>query len=485
MQLLLPRALGSSALFGMWALVLAWLSTPNNVMVTATIQAVAHFAATGAVEDAKRTALRMNLLVGVGTALGFFLLAPVIAGFEHDTELVPHLRLSAAIVLFYSFYAVFVGAANGARQFFKQAGLDMTFATLRVGLVVIAAMLFHAILPAIGGFVLAAFIILVFSAVWVGLPARSTVPSSISVRKMLAYIGWLILYLSAINMLMFLDGWWLKRLCTEAAVASGIENVKHSVDALIGVYGSAQTVARLPYQLILAAAFVIFPLLSVPAVRQDHTRAQKYVTATLRYSLIIVVGLVVALGSRAEATLRLLYPPEYSTGAAALSILLIAYACFSLLTIVGTITNSLGYTAETTGLGMLTVLCTGLSVYLSIQRNLSAPEHTLRAAAFGLLVGMAFGLAISLIYLYARLRATVPLSSLIRVGLALVPSLFLGRWWPAPGTAGLLGSKLGTLLSSGLCFGVYFVVLFILRELSLGELLSLRRQRPAGAANPL
>ena len=78
LQLMLPRVLGSSALFGVWTLVLAWLSTPNNVMVTATIQAVAHFAAKGSVESAKRSALRMNLLVGCGTALGFFLLAPAI-----------------------------------------------------------------------------------------------------------------------------------------------------------------------------------------------------------------------------------------------------------------------------------------------------------------------------------------------------------------------------------------------------------------------
>ena len=38
LQLLLPRALGSSALYGVWTLVSSWLSTFNNVMITATIQ---------------------------------------------------------------------------------------------------------------------------------------------------------------------------------------------------------------------------------------------------------------------------------------------------------------------------------------------------------------------------------------------------------------------------------------------------------------
>ena len=89
MQLLLPRALGSAALFGVWTLVLSWVSALNNVMITATIQGVSHFAAAGppAVEEAKRTALRMQALVGVGAALLFFLCAPLIADFEHDPEL--------------------------------------------------------------------------------------------------------------------------------------------------------------------------------------------------------------------------------------------------------------------------------------------------------------------------------------------------------------------------------------------------------------
>ena len=156
MQLLLPRALGSAALFGMWTLVLGWLSVVNNVLIQSTIQAVAHFAAAGAeaLEAAKRTALQMNLRLGLGIGVAFFLAAPLVAHFEHDPELVPHLRLAAGVIVAYSFYAVFVGAANGAKQFHKQAALDITFSTLRTGLVLAAAMLFHATLPALGGYLL-------------------------------------------------------------------------------------------------------------------------------------------------------------------------------------------------------------------------------------------------------------------------------------------------------------------------------------------
>ena len=69
---------------------------------------------------------------------------------------------------------MFVGAANGARQFHKQAGLDITFATLRTGLVLAGAYLLHSALAAFWGWVAAAIVILVLSVLLVGLPKRPT-----------------------------------------------------------------------------------------------------------------------------------------------------------------------------------------------------------------------------------------------------------------------------------------------------------------------
>ena len=484
MALRLPHALGSAALFGMWTLVLGWLSVVNNVLIQSTIQAVAHFAAAGAeaVQEAKRTALRLNLRLGLGIAAAFFLAAPLVARFEHDPELIPHLRLASGVIVAYSFYAVFVGAANGAKQFHKQAALDITFSTLRTGLVLAAATLFHATLPAVGGFVVAATLIMLLSALVIGLPQRGPSRPG-SVRQMLRYMGWLMVYMAAINALMFLDGWWLKRLCTEAASSLGstAAEVKRGVDSLVGVYGAAQTVARLPYQLILAVTFIIFPLLSTPALRADQARTRRYVATTLRYSLIVMVTMVAGVGVRPEATLRLLYQAEYSTGAPALAILLAAYVCFSLLCIVGTITNSIGRAWQTAALGIVTVLGTCAAVYLTIEHGISSGETPLRSAALGLLFGMAGGLALNLGYLWRCLQVTLPPLSLLRAAVAFAAVLGLGRVWPTVGTPGLLGSKIGTILCAGLSSTLYVGVLMLLRELRVSELLQLRRERPAAA----
>ncbi len=487
LPLVLPRVL-ATATFGMWTLVTGWFSPLNNVIVTATIQAVAKFAAAGSVEAAKRTALRLSFIVGGGAAAAFFLLAPAIAHFEHDPELIWPLRLSSLIVLFYGFYAVFVGAANGAREFHKQSGLDILFATMRVGLVLAAALTWHATVPALWGWVLAAAVILGVSILWVGPPRqRAAAEPDIAVGQMLRFIRWLVVYHIALNALMFLDGWWLKRLYTEALAPTAqsfgsAALVKQAVDALVGVYGAAQTVARLPYQLMLVATFVAFPVLSLPAVQNDPARARTYVISTLRFSLVASIGMVVALGARPEATMSLLYKAEYVTGAPALAILLGAYACFSLSTIIGTITNALGHTRDTALLGLLTVITTTIAVRSSIQGAILAGAQPLRGAAFGLLFGMGGGLLLNLLYLWLKLRATLPLASLVRIGLSLFAGLAVGRFWPAVGQAGILGSKLGTLAASGISLLVYLGVLVVTRELVPAELLSQRRARPQGAA---
>lgn len=484
MQLLLPRALGSAALFGVWTLVLSWVSALNNVMITATIQGVSHFAAAGppAVEEAKRTALRMQALVGVGAALLFFLCAPLIADFEHDPELAPQLRLASAVVLCYSFYAVFVGAANGARQFHKQAGLDMTFSTLRVGLVIGAAWVFHGTMAAISGFATAAALITVASILLVGLP-RNLGGEPVPLGKMLRFSAWLVLYLGATNVLLFLDGWWLKRLCAESMAT--LPDAKRAVDAMVGVYGAAQTVARLPYQLCLAGTFVVFPLMSAAALQANAAETRRYVASTLRYALIAAAALVVALASRPDATMRLLYPAEYATGAPALQVLLLAYLGFSLFAIAGTVLNGVGRTVPTTIIGLCTVLVTTLAVYARIRAGLAAGEQPLRPAAQGLALGVGLGLLASLGYIYYAFRATFSPLTLLRVGAACGAALLLGRFWPAAGSPGLLGSKVGTLLSASLAGLVYLAVLAGTGELSLRELRSLRRPpggKSAGAA---
>ena len=171
---------------------LGWFSPPNNVIVTATIQAVAEFPPL--VPSRRPSAPPCDCcILGGGAALAFFLLAPAIAHFEHDAELIwPPLRLSSLIVLFYGFYAVFVGAANGAREFHKQSGLRHPVPRRCACLVLAAAVTWHATVPALWGWVLAAAIILSPRSCGSARPARQPPPepASPSARCWTLCAGW-------------------------------------------------------------------------------------------------------------------------------------------------------------------------------------------------------------------------------------------------------------------------------------------------------
>src|SRR5262249_1792038 len=122
-------------------------------------------------ESVKRGALLVMAVVGLLMAATFALLAPVIARFERDAQLVAPLRLVAGIIACYAVYSVLVGTANGLRRFGLQASLDGTYTTLRATLILGGAIVGHSVLWATGGFLAAAIAILPVALVAVGIRA--------------------------------------------------------------------------------------------------------------------------------------------------------------------------------------------------------------------------------------------------------------------------------------------------------------------------
>ncbi len=472
-QFALPRALGSPAKFGIWVLVLAVISPVNNVTVTATIRDVSKFASEsdGRAGAVTRAALKLQAMIGGGTALLFVLAAPAIAWFERDSSLVPDLRLAAGIVLAYSLYAVFVGAANGARHFHKQAGLDMMFATLRTVLVVGAAMAFRTAFAAIGGFVTAAVIILFIAMAWVGFgeaPARK-----FPLRTLARYFGGVAAYLLIINLLMFVDGLLLKRLVAEHAAQLGAAHPAAIANAQEGFYGAVQAVARIPYQLILAVTFVIFPLVSKATFEADAQKTRGYVQTTMRYSLLVAALFAVTLGARPDAILRLFYKPEYAVGAIALGPLLVGYVCFSLFGISGTIINGAGRTLAPFIIGALTLATSIATTWIAIAFALGTGRDPLLWAALATMATMAVGLLLFGIYLRSSFGAFVSPLTCARTALAVLAALAVGHAWP---THGILGGKIGTLFSSA-AVGLAFIAISIASgELRPKQLLAMRKK---------
>src|SRR5262249_20515939 len=155
--------------FGLYKVVVWIVSVVNNVIVTVTIQSVSKFVAEDEVREGQvvRAGFRLMLPVGLLAAGGFALAAPLIAHFEADRALVPYLRIAAVIPLGYAVYSVFIGVANGRREFHKQAALDCTFSTLRAALVLGLAATGFGLAGALSGFASASLAIIAVAALFV------------------------------------------------------------------------------------------------------------------------------------------------------------------------------------------------------------------------------------------------------------------------------------------------------------------------------
>lgn len=461
----LPRLLKTDAAWGDYSVIIGLASVIDNVIVTGTIQAVSRFTARSddLAEAVKRSALRLQMLFGGGIAALYALASPWIAAWEKDASLAGGFRVSAGIVLCYAFYAVFVGSLNGQRRFGRQATLDVVFATLRATAILGAAAAGLGVLGAIGGFVLAAALILVASALWVGLPAAGT--KSFPSREIWRFMVLILVYHAALNLVMRVDLFMLKRYVGDLVGAA--PDAAKVASAYAGYYFSAQSLAFIPYQAVLAIAFVIFPLVSRTTFESDVEATRAYIRQTVRLSLVFVAGVGCVFVANPAEVIYVPYMTAHRVGGPALQFLAVGMICFSMFTIINTILNGGGRTRETIFTGMLMLVLSALGNWIAIPRA-PTPEAALVYAALATTGAMAIGTVVAAALMHRAYGAAISAASLLRVCLAAAAAVAVGRVIPEV-------SKIVTLAECGLVFFVYFFVLVVLREFNAEDVAKVKR----------
>jgi O-antigen/teichoic acid export membrane protein len=461
-------------LYGDYGVVKNLASWFNNVVVTGTIQSVSKFTAERPEqhEAIKHAALRMQIFFGLVLGLVLFLGAPWFAGLLHDSGLVRYLRIVSGIVVCYSFYAVFVGSANGRRQFLKQAGLDLTYSTLRPTLIIFGAVTGYAVAGALGGFLAASFLILIVSVFVVGLkPARAR----FAALKVAAFMAPLLLYMLDLNLLLMVDQLLMKRLVAETAQHAGLAGAAAVASKAAGYYEATQTLARIPYQAILAIAFVVFPMVSRTTFEQDHATTRAYVSQTMRYSLIFSAALAVVLSAKAYGALAV--PFGFTTAATArtaLTVLAFGQVFFSLFTIAGTILNGAGRTLGTNVVSFVTLALAAVLDYVTIPRAGLETSRVLLWTGAAQSVALVVGFLLMGGYLKRALGALLPPTTALRVLAASAVAWVVGRVLPDLHHGKLAASAL-TAAECVVVLLVFLGVLAVLREFTAEDFAKLRK----------
>ena len=413
----------------------------------------------------------------------------------NDPDLTGHFRWAAGILLAYSVYSVFIGYLNGSKQFSKQAGFDVTFATMKVGGMLGAALLGYGVGSLFQVWAIAAAAITLVAAVVVGFrkgeSRRNLAP------KVLLKAWWLIFaYTLVINLLLLIDVSVLKSAAAGAELGLPPEQIQALSKSLVGVYYGVLIGANIPYQAVLAVAFVAFPLVSKATFDADAESVKSYVRDTTRYSLIFVSVLAVVFMASPHSLLRVL-KPSFEVGGTALAIYVVGQVFFALFAIANTILIASGRMVAAIVIGVITAgldLASNLIVVPGFIR-LAAPAATATATTAGTAVttasasavgamvtavpaaapvmeldrialvasaaatapALAIGGIIALIYLRQVFGATIPLATVARV--AICAGLVVGVSWLGPRFGLLL-----TLVKSAVVAVVFIGGLVVLKE---------------------
>lgn len=431
--------------FGRYGLVVAAVSVFNMCFIKGTLQAVSKFVSEDPekADGVKTAALKIQLWMGGGIFAIFFTAAPLIASLMNSPELTIYLRIASFIILFYSFYAVFIGVLNGRKEFTKQALFDISYSTFKVTLMLILSS-FFLLKGAVIGFAAAAGLVLIGSALVVGLKSTGKSYPAGKILKFCVPVMALtfILYLS-----MHLDLFMLKKL-----------TVSEESALFAGLYTAALTFARLPFMLVVSAlTLVLFPFVSRATFMKDAGNTRRYIHQGMRFTYLIMMIGTVLISSSPGPTLKLIYPPAFSEGGPALAWICGGYLCFSIFMMALTIISGSGRPLHSLGLILAVFSVQFIALFILV------PEYGIRGAAWGSGLAFFFGALLAGIYLLRKFGAFIEIIPFIRITAVGLVTFFISRLIPVEGPAFLLGKD-------AVLGGIFVLLLILLKELGKKDL---------------
>lgn len=468
-QILLPRVMGLDG-YGAWSTVNSIASITYNPVVSMSIQGVSRaVAATPGSEQpaALRRALKVHALFAVLLGAAFWVLAPVItesAGAPHVTL---GLRVLSGCMVLYGLYAPLIGALNGQKRFVAQAAFDILAATMRtIGLVVGAHYLASqglAVEGAASGFVLGLSLVFVAALVVVGVGREGA--GGPSVRQHLGFVLPVLAGHVLLNLLLQADLTLLRRFSADAAMASGLPIT--AADPLVGAYRATQLFSFLPYQLLIAVNFILFPMLASAVRDQDRVAIARYVATGVRIALMVAGLMVSVTAGLATPLLRLVFGAQAAElGGRSLQLLAIGFGAFAIFGVLTTVLNSLK--RERAG-AVVTGLAAALVIALCFARvrGTEFGEALLFRTAIATSTAIAVATAGAALLVYRTAGAVAAPLTLLRVLLAVLAAIAVGRFLPTSGAVATVASAVVVGLA-------YLVVLIASRELGRADLATLR-----------
>jgi stage V sporulation protein B len=240
-----------------------------------------------------------------------------------------------------------------------------------------------------------------------------------------------------------------------------------AADPLVGAYRATQLFSFLPYQLLIAVTFILFPMLATAARDGDRRAVARYVRTGVRLALVLAGLMVSVTAGLSDRLLHLVFGAEAAAlGGPSLELLAVGFGGFAIFGVLTTVLNSLKHERES---AIVTGVAATLVVALCYLRVRGAPFGadllllTAQATAAGLFVATLS----AAFFVYRAAGAVAPPLALVRVLIATTVAIGIGRVLPHAG-------KILTPVYAVVVALAYVFILLISRELSRTDLDTVR-----------
>jgi len=267
------------------------------------------------------------------------------------------------------------------------------------------------------------------------------------------------------NLLLQADLTLLRRFASQAALAQGLSPA--AADPLVGAYRATQLFSFLPYQLLIAVTFILFPMLASAARDGDREAVARYVRTGIRLALLLAGLMVSVTAGLSDRLLNLVFGAEAAKlGGGSLELLAVGFGGFAIFGVLTTVLNSLKHERQTL---IVTAVAVTLVVSLCYWRVRGAPfdERLLLYTAQATAAGLFVATLSAAFFVYRAAGAVAPPMTLVRVLLGVGVAVTVGRLLPYAG-------KIMTPVYAVVVALAYVLILLVTRELAAADLATLR-----------
>lgn len=386
-------------------------------------------------------------LIALAFLFGFRACVPLLAGVLADPILIPFLALAALEMPFFAALAMCRQLLTAIRRYAAEGVPMMVYSVTRAGAVCLLLALGYGVMGAIIGQIIGTGVAVAITLV-LCLRVQAQIPAVPYPPMMRRAFGWTAMEFPAalgIMTLASLDLWLVQRLIED--------------EGLIGVYGAAFTLSRLPHFFVAGMTAAVFPRVSGAFAEGNRELAREVGRKAIRLLIVVFIPFCCLMGSSADEIVGLLFPAKFGGAGGPVVLLSIAMSCLG----VTLLLCSLVAAANRPGARLALVAVLLPLGYLLICKLI--PVWGLSGAAAASLVTTAVGVTLASLFVGRSLGILPPGLTILRCALAGAAVYLLGRIWP---TEGLM------VMVKCVAVGVFYVAgLVLLRELRKEDLTSL------------